>query len=136
MAEILDKDMSVVMGNCIHVVNCEKKDDARYAAEDDVLICIQVENESGREEYPILMTQDEFDKLEKGYLPDMDDMVMGRIYPKFITDKNFYCVKLKENTNDIYVGIFDIGDWSTYYRRAIDHPKSVTHKSMITDLFD
>ena len=36
----------------------------------------------------------------------------------------------------IDVGVFDIGAWATYFRRAISHPMSCTKKSLITDLFD
>ena len=136
MPEILDTNIPIVMGNCIHVANCEKKENTSLAAEADVFICIQIENENGKDEYSILMTQEEFDNLKKGVFPDMDKMIFGRIYPKFITNKNFYCVKLKENNDNVFVGIFDIGDWAEFYKRAIEHPKSCTRKSMLTNLLD
>lgn len=136
MAEILDKDFPVHMGNCIHVVNCDKESNPKLVKEPDVFICIQVEDETGKDEYPILMTQDEFDKLEKAVFPDMDNMIPGRIYSKFLLKTNFYCVKLKEDNGQVYVGVFDIGAWATYFRRAISHPMSCTKKSLITDLFD
>lgn len=136
MAEILDKDLPIHMGNCIHVVNCEKKSNLNLAKEPDVFICIQVEDETGKDEYPILMTQDEFDKLEKAVLPDMDSMIPGRIYHKFLINTNRYCVKLKEDNGQVYVGVFDIEAWATYFKRAISHPMSCTKKSFITDLFD
>ena len=88
------------------------------------------------EKEEVYLTQDEYDKLKKGTFPDMKDMIPGRIYHKFIVDNNFYCVKLKDANGEIYVGVFDIGDWSKYFQRAINHPKSCTKKRILTDLFD
>ena len=136
MSKILDTNLPVVMGNCIHVVNVEKELNPRLTNEADVFICIQVENEEGKDEYCILLTQDEYDKLKKGTFPNMKDMIPGRIYHKFIVDNNFYCVKLKDPSGEVYVGVFDIGDWSKYFQRALSHPQSCTKKHIITDLFD
>ena len=135
MAKILDKNLSVALGNCIHVLNVEKQNNPNLK-EDDVFICIQVENESGDKEYSIHMTQSEMDSLKKGNLSDMDKMIFGRIYHKFIVDTNYYCVKLRDNSGDVYVGIFNIAKWSSYYKRAVTHPMSCTKKSLWTDLFD
>lgn len=136
MAKIIDIHMPIVMGNCIHVLNIEKEVDSKLSKEPNVFICIQVENEDGKVEYPILMTQDEYDKLERAVFPNMKDMIAGRIYVMFIRDNNYYCVKLKDVNGDVFVGVFDIGDWAEYYKRATHHPKSVTKKSIITDILD
>ena len=137
MPDILDSNLPVVMGNCIHVGNIEKRTDPKLKDEDDVLICIQVENEYGNEEYPILMTQDEFDnKLKKGSLVDIKIMKPGRIYPKFLWTTNYYCVKLRDNENNVFIGFFNIKDWAKYFQRALTHPKSCTKKTIFTDILD
>ena len=136
MPKILDTNLPVVMGNCIHVLNVEKEQNPRLKNEADVFVCIQVENENGKDEYCILLTQEEYDKLEKATFSDMKEMVAGRIYTKFINDNNYYCVKMKDSTGDVFVGVFDIGDWSDYFKRALSHPQSCTKKKILTDLFD
>lgn len=131
MPYIYDEDMPIILGNCIRVLNADSTKE-----EHDSFVCIQVESEDGRTEYPILMTLLEYDKLEHVVNDDMKKMVAGRIYPAFIHGKNYYCVKLNGYDKEEYIGIFDIGDWAKYYRRAVEHPKSVTKKSLLTDIFD
>ena len=131
MTKILDENFPVVMGNCIHVLNEDDTD-----PKEKVLICIQVENETGKVEYPIMLTQDEYGALTLISFEEPIDMVPGRIYPKYIDGANCYCVKLKDVSGSVFIGKFRIDQWRDYYNRALRHPKSITHKSIITDLFD
>ena len=133
---ILDNDMPVVLGNCIRVENVEKRNGVASSDDEDVFVCVQVENENGQDEYCILLTQDEFDRLPR--IEGMDDsrMIAGRIYAKFIRDKNYYLVKMKGYDGIGFVGIFEIGFWADCFERAITHPMSCTTKGFITDILD
>ena len=56
---ILDSDMPVVLGNCIRVENVEKRNGVAPLDDEGVFVCVQVENETGKDEYCILLTQAE-----------------------------------------------------------------------------
>lgn len=133
---ILDNDIPVVLGNCIRVENVEKSNLVAPVGDEDVLVCVQVENENGKDEYCILLTQDELDRIPRFEGMDERQMVAGRIYTRFIGDKNYYLVKMKGYDGVVFVGMFDIGFWADCFRRAVTHPKSCTKKSLITDIFD
>ena len=132
MSTLIEENLPVVMGNCIRVDNVDKLDDK----EPDQFICIQVENETGKEEYPILLTEDEFKNIKRWLPNEMKTMIAGRIYIKFFVDANYYCVKLRIGKNKSFVGIFRISDWIKYFKRAAAHPKSCTKKNIITDILD
>ena len=129
---IIDKNRKVVLGNSIRVSNIEKK----HRLEADVYICIQVESEDGKEEYPILLTPSEYSGLQKTDAIKTDGMVSGRIYTKFIGYKNYYVIRLTGYDDDEFVAFIDIADWKKYYERALKHPNSCTKKGMLTDLLD
>ncbi len=134
---ILDENMPVVLGNCIRVENVEKSlGEEKNPEEADVFVCVQVESENGNDEYPILMTQQELERLPRVDFMDMSEMVAGRAYPKFIKDKNYYCVKLLAYDGETFVGAFDIGYWKDCFIRAMSHPRSCTKKKFITDVLD
>ena len=133
---ILDSSMPVVLGNCIRVNNVEKQLGTTNDGEDDLFICVQVESENGKDEYCILLTQREFDKLPRIEQAGMGDMVAGRIYRKFIEDTNYYLVLLRGYDGSQFVGKFEIGFWAKCFQRAIMHPKSCTRKGILTDMAD
>ena len=126
MPEIIDKGMPIVLGNCVRVRNDEV----------DVLVCVQVESNDGKDEYCILLTEDELKKLPRMVADCGDVVVAGRIYVKFIGGKNYYCVKLKDWNGAEFVGAFDIGFWRKCFERAMDNPKSCTKKGIVTDILD
>lgn len=135
---IIDKDMPVVLGNCIRVWNVEKSEGTAYDGP-DVFVCVHVESETGKDEYCILLDEKEFEQVKKNGIPCDDlDMIAGRIYPRFdkVERKNYYCVKMKDWENKEFVAMFDIGDWSKFYMAAISHPKSCTKKNLLTDILD
>ncbi len=129
---IIDKNMKVVLGNCIRVSNVEKK----HRLEANVYVCIQVESEDGKEEYPILLTQGEYDNIMKTDTVDMKGMISGRIYTKFMLFKNFYIIRLRGYDDSEFVAVFDIAAWKKYFERALKHPNSCTKKGIITDILD
>ena len=133
---ILDNDMPVVLGNCIRVENVEKRNGVAPSNDEDVFVCVQVENENGQDEYCILLTQDEFDRIPRVEGMDGSQMIAGRIYTKFIRDKNYYLVKMKGYDGIGFVGMFEIGFWADCFKRAIAHPMSCTKKGFITDILD
>lgn len=133
---ILDRDISVTLGNCIRVKNVEKSNGVASSDDEDVLVCMQVENENGKDEYCILFTLDEFDRIPRLEGMDESQMIAGRIYVKFIGHKNYYLVKMKGYDGIGFVGMFDIGFWADCFKRAITHPKSCTKKGFITDILD
>ena len=135
--KILDTDLPVKLGYCIHVVNCEKEEDPKgHVDEPPVFICIQLETEDGNVEYPVLLTDEEYSKVEKGYSTDMNKLVAGRTYPTFRFRRNCYDIVIKDWTGETCIGFFKREEIVAYYKRALYHPKSVTKKSLITDLFD
>ena len=133
---ILDSDIPVVLGNCIRVENVEKRNGVAPVDDDDVLVCVQVENETGNDEYCILLTQDELDRIPRAEGMDESRMVAGRIYTRFIGDRNYYLVRMKGYDGIGFVGMFEIGFWADCFRRAITHPMSCTRKGFITDILD
>jgi hypothetical protein len=133
---ILDRDIPVVLGNCIRVENVEKSNGVAPSNDEDVLVCMQVESENGKDEYCILFTLDEFDRIPRLEGMDERQMIAGRIYMKFIGYKNYYLVKMKGYDGIGFVGMFDIGFWADCFKRAITHPNSCTKKGFITDILD
>lgn len=129
---IIDKGRKVVLGNSIRVSNIEKK----HRLEADVYICIQVESEDGKEEYPILLTPSEYIGLSKTDAIRKEGMVSGRVYTRFFKYKNFYVVRLTGYDDEDFVAVIDIADWKKFYERALKHPNSCTKKGMLTDLLD
>lgn len=128
MPEVIDKKMPIVLGSCVRVKNAE--------GNPGVLVCIQVESNDGRDEYCILLTEDELRKLPR-LIADFDDIVVaGRIYVKFINGSNYYCVKLKDWNGTEFIAAFDIGFWRKCFERAAANPDSCTKKGIITDLLD
>ena len=135
---IVDANMPIVLGNCIRVKNVEQSE-GLVSGEPEVFVCVQVENETGKNEYAILLTEDEFEKVKaNAVMCDDENMIAGRIYTRFdkIESKNYYCVKMKDWTNRVFIAMFEIGDWSKCYMQAINHPKSCTRKSLLTDILD
>ena len=133
---IIDKNMPVALGNCIRVKNVEQSEGLAHN-EPDVFVCIQVENETGENEYCILLDEEKFAQVRKNAMfCDDGNMVAGRIYTRFVKFRNCYCVKLKDWTNQVFIALFDIGEWSRCYVNAIAHPKSCTRKSLLTDVLD
>lgn len=135
MAKKLDKNLPVALGNCIHVMNLEAGSPG-HANEDPVLVCIQVEDKTGQREYPILLTQMEYESLRRVQPVDMDDRKFGRCYNQFIEDTNYFVIKLRDASGSVSCGLFEIGFFGKCYERAITHPKSVTRKNFIRDLMD
>ena len=140
MPEFLDKRMLVMLGNCIRVLNTEKTAHPdKLSDEPDVFYCIQVENNSGAEEveYPILIPEDEFNKLEPVF-PEGDKflkMKPGRIYFENDNGKNFYCIKLR-TPDECFVVMFPIATFKRYYELAQSHPSCCTKKNWFVNLFD
>ena len=134
---ILDEGMPVALGNCIRVENVEKSLGLeRNPEEGDEFVCIQVESEGGKDEYPILLTPKEMEKLPRARGAIADEMVAGRAYQRFVGGTNYYCVRLKTKDGDSFVGVFDIGFWKCCFARAVEHPRSCTRKGVIRDMFD
>ena len=129
---IIDKSRKVVLGNSIRVSNMEKQ----HKLEADVYVCIQVESEDGKSEYPILLTPGEYERLPKTDAIKKEGMIAGRVYTKFFNYKNYYVVRLMGYDDTEFVAIVDIADWKKYYERALKHPNSCTKKGMLTDLLD
>ena len=136
MARILDDSIPVAMGNCIRVYNEEKAHAINLQHQEDIYVCIQVENAKGNEEYPILLTQDEFAALKIDTEKDGSGMKAGRIYPISMNKQNMYQVKLKDVSGKEFVVNIPIMQWKIFFDRAVRHPHSVTRKRFLTDLLD
>lgn len=128
---MIDGSAKVVLGNCIRVRNLDRKD-----GEPDTLVCIQVESENGKDEYPILMTEDDFHEIGVVDDGDSDGMVAGRVYGRKFGRSMRYCVKLNDEELGCFVASFEKWKWMQHFQMAATHPNSCTRKSLITDILD
>lgn len=132
----IDRKVPVFLGNCIRVENVEKKlDGGRLASEPDRFVCIQVEEEDGYEEYCILLTELELDRLPR-VDASLGGAVQGRAYRRFIGGYNVFCIRLKDWNGGVFTCVFSALKWKECYERALLHPKSCTVKNRIVDFFD
>lgn len=135
--ELIDEH-SVKLGQCIRVVNVEKKaGNDRSGA--DTYVSIQVEDENGDNERCLLFTLAEFSDMEKIELHESlyKGMIIGRTYPAKIATRPCYLARVRHyDTGRIMLLRISITQLTKADKRAARHPESVTKKSFLSDLMD
>lgn len=132
MAEIIDKDTNIKIGNLILVKNTKKK-----PTENDEYVSLHVEDEDGENERCLLFTQIEISDMEKVQSKFfLDNMKNGRLYKVVIDGNQTNLVKVVHK--DGREMIFRISN--TQLERAdfrrIKNPEDLTEKGFWEDLKD
>lgn len=131
MAEIIDKNLKVVLGQLIRVKNlCQEQN------QNDVYVSLQIQDENGENERCILFTEIECADMQKIYSSILQKMVYGRLY-KFLIGKRYTnVVKVKNyNNQDKYFRISNT-QLKKAEKRAQKNKQDLTRKSFFTDLID
>ena len=92
MAEIIDTDLKVVLGQLIRVKNLQKKPN-----ENAVYVAVQVEDENGNNERCLLFTEIECSDMQNIYSAILEKMLYGRLYKFIIDNKETFVVRVKNN---------------------------------------
>ena len=132
-------DVDIVLGQCVRVKNVEKENSPKtHHMECDQYIAIQVEDYSGKSEYCILLTHIDHTDMESVVLPMciVNDMVVGRLYPVKIANKDTYLIKVNHWDGRSRVLRISPSQLKEATHRATNHPFSCTTKSFLTDMFD
>lgn len=132
MAEIIDKDADVKMGNLILVKNTKKK-----PTENDEYVSLHVEDEDGENERCLLFTQIEISDMEKVQSKFfLDSMKNGRLYKVVIDGNQTNLVKVvHKDGREMIFRISNTQLEKADFRR-IKNPEDLTEKGFWEDLKD
>lgn len=136
------------LGQFIRVNNAERFDDLkdgftnkvwklkRYS-ESVFYVSLQVENVDGKGERCLLFTPVEHTDMEFIELdPSLTKFVMGRLYPAVIGRRPCYLIKTKHWNGSTRILRISKSQLTKADKRALAHPKTVTTKPAIVDMFD
>ena len=132
MAEIIDKNTDVKMGNLILVKNTQRK-----PTENEEYVSLHVEDEDGGNERCLLFTKIEISDMEKiGSKFLMENMKNGRLYKFMISGCETNLVKVRYQ--DGVQMIFRISNTQLEKAdfRRIKNPEDLTEKGFWEDLKD
>lgn len=118
------------MGQLIRVENLKRK--WNLAARE--YLVIHVENDTGKSEYPIMLTRAEYLRLAVVYL-DVP-IKAGRLYPFQMGNTYRYLLKVIDEDNAECIVLLSDKMLSAFSKRASNNPEDVPKKSMLTDLLD
>lgn len=118
------------MGQLIRVENLKRK--WNLAARE--YLVIHVENETGKREYPIMLTRAEYLKLAVVYL-DVP-LKAGRLYPFQQGNTYRYMLKVIDEDNAECTVLLSDKMLSAFSKRASKNPEDVPKKGMFTNLLD
>lgn len=132
MAEIIDKDADIKMGNLILVKNTKKK-----PTENDEYVSLHVEDEDGENERCLLFTQVEISDMEKVQSKFfLDSMKNGRLYKVVIDGNQTNLVKVvHKDGREMIFRISNTQLEKADFRR-IKNPEDLTEKGFWEDLKD
>lgn len=132
MAEIIDKDADVKMGNLILVKNTKKK-----PTENDEYVSLHVEDEDGENERCLLFTQIEISDMEKVQSKFfLESMKNGRLYKVVIDGNQTNLVKVvHKDGREMIFRISNTQLEKADFRR-IKNPEDLTEKGFWEDLRD
>lgn len=132
MAEIIDKDTDIKMGNLILVKNTKKK-----PTENDEYVSLHVEDEDGENERCLLFTQIEISdmgKVQSKFF--LDNMKNGRLYKVVIDGNQTNLVKVvHKDGREMIFRISNTQLEKADFRR-IKNPEDLTEKGFWEDLKD
>lgn len=132
MAEIIDKNMKIKMGNMVRVRNTQKKFN-----ENDLYVSIQVEDEDGNNERCLLFTEIEISDMEKIKCQFMsDNMKAGRLYKANINGFDTNLVKVVHRDGREMIFRLSNSQLESADFRSLRNPEDLTVKGFIEDLKD
>lgn len=132
MAEIIDKDVDIKMGNLILVKNTKKK-----PTENDEYVSLHVEDEDGKNERCLLFTQIEISDMEKVQSKFfLKSMKNGRLYKVVIDGNQTNLVKVAhKDGREMILRVSNTQLEKADFRR-IKNPEDLTEKGFWEDLKD
>lgn len=132
MAEIIDKDADIKMGNLILVKNTKKK-----PTENDEYVSLHVEDEDGENERCLLFTQIEISDMEKVQSKFfLENMKNGRLYKVVIDGNQTNLVKVvHKDGREMIFRISNTQLEKADFRR-VKNPEDLTEKGFWEDLKD
>ena len=132
MAEIIDKNTDVKMGNLILVKNTQRK-----PTENGEYISIHVEDEDGENERCLLFTTIEISDMEKiGSKFLMENMKNGRLYKFMIAGSETNLVKVRHRDGRQMIFRISNTQLDKADFRRIKNPEDLTEKGFWEDFKD
>lgn len=129
--EIIDKDLTVELGQLIRVTNLNKK-----AQENEIYVSLQVEDEDGENERCILFTEIETADMEKIGGSFLESLVCGRIYKCLIGKHTTNIIKVKNFNKETKFFRVSNSQLAKAERRALRNQEDLTKKSLWIDMMD
>ena len=136
-------DLTPRLGQFIRVNNMEKAaaktgaEKFKYGSEWNEYVSLQVEDVDGNGERCLLFTHTEHTDMEFIELDDsMTKFVFGRLYPANIARRDCYLIKTKHWDGRVRILRISKTQLKKADARARRHPKSITTKPAIIDMFD
>ena len=136
-------DITPKLGQFIRVNNMERatattpQEKWKRARECSQYVSLQVEDVTSEGERCLLFTMTEF--LFMNFVEfdtSMVKFVFGRLYPANIGKRDCYLIKTKHWDGTTHILRISQNELAKADARAIDHPKSITTKPAIVDMFD
>ena len=131
MADIIDKDLKVVLGQLIKVNNLKKKNN-----ENNIYVTLQVQDENGKNERCLLFTQIEISDMETIRASFLDKLVQGRIYQCLIGKRPTNIIKVCNYYGETKYLRLSNTQLLKAEKRAQRNKEDLTKKSFITNLMD
>jgi hypothetical protein len=129
--EIIDKDLTVELGQLIRVTNLNKK-----AQENEIYVSLQVEDEDGENERCILFTEIETADMEKIGGSFLESLVCGRIYKCLIGKHTTNIIKVKNFNKETKFFRVSNSQLAKAEKRALRNQEDLTKKSLWIDMID
>lgn len=129
--EIIDKDLTVELGQLIRVTNLNKK-----AQENEIYVSLQVEDEDGENERCILFTEIETADMEKIGGSFLESLVCGRIYKCLIGKHTTNIIKVKNYNKETKFFRISNSQLAKAEKRALRNQEDLTKKSLWIDMMD
>jgi hypothetical protein len=129
------------LGQFIRVNNMEKataktsQEKFKYGRENDRYVSLQIEDLDGDGERCLLFTYLEHTDMEFIELSD-DKLVFGRLYPSKIANKPCFLIKTKHWDGRVRILRVSASQLVKADARARRHPKTVTKKPAMVNMFD
>ena len=127
------------MGEIYRVINKERENNSKKRFREDVnYFSIFVEDETGKNESTILLTDKELSSLRVAQFPEniFKELVLGRFYTIIVNNRIIRIIKLKKEDNTEYIVQMSNKLIKKAHYRADKHPESAPKKGWLQDLID
>jgi len=132
MAKLID-DTDVKMGVLIRVENTK----IRFAAENELYVSLQVENEKGSEERDIFFTESQLKRFRQASSSLFDGMKLGRLYfVRWGKRSTYLCKVRRADSGDEFILQLTKKDVERADALAEKNPEDRTTKSKWNDFWD